>query len=122
MIRYAVVEELASLGATVHTCSRNEAHLNECLHEWKTKGFRITGSVCDVASRSQREELMSRVSSLFNGKLNILVSPLFPHLFFAWHLCLTQKLVKCKISSYILFSSTQLLKNLLRESVIFFIH
>nr|POF02307.1 tropinone reductase like [Quercus suber] len=73
-IGYAVVEELASLGATVHTCSRNEAQLNECLHEWKMKGFRVTGSVCDVVSRTQREELMSTVSYMFNGKLNILIN------------------------------------------------
>ena len=78
LARYAVVEELAGLGATVHTCSRNEAQLNECLHEWKMKGFRVSGSVCDVATRTQREELMSTVSSMFNGKLDILVSPLFP--------------------------------------------
>ena len=76
MIRYAVVEELASLGASVHTCSRDEAQLNVCLHEWKTKGFRVTGSVCDAASRAQREELISTVSALFHGKLNILVSPI----------------------------------------------
>ncbi|XP_059455689.1 tropinone reductase homolog At2g29150-like [Corylus avellana] len=73
-IGYAIVEELAGLGATVHTCSRNEAQLNECLHEWKAKGFRVTGSVCDAVSRAQREELISTVSSLFNGKLNILIN------------------------------------------------
>ena len=86
MIRYAVVEEIASLGASIHTCSRDEAQLNVCLHEWKAKGFQVTGSVYDVASQAQREELISTVSSLFNGKLNILVSPLFPnHFCFAWH-------------------------------------
>ncbi|KAB1225800.1 hypothetical protein CJ030_MR1G026812 [Morella rubra] len=69
-----VVEELAGLGATVHTCSRNEDHLNQCLQEWKTKGLRVTGSVCDAASRAQREELMGRVSALFNGRLNILIN------------------------------------------------
>ncbi|KAK9998707.1 hypothetical protein SO802_018310 [Lithocarpus litseifolius] len=72
--RYAVVEELAGLGVTVHTCSRNEAQLNECLPEWKVKGFRVTGSICDVVSRTQREELMSTVSYMFNGKLNILIN------------------------------------------------
>ncbi|KAL4610668.1 hypothetical protein ACB092_08G066800 [Castanea dentata] len=71
-IRYAIVEELASLGATIHTFSRNETQLNECLHEWKMKGFRVTGSVSDIVSRTQREELMSTVSSIFNGNLNIL--------------------------------------------------
>ncbi|XP_014491230.1 tropinone reductase [Vigna radiata var. radiata] len=73
-IGYAIVEELAQLGATVHTCSRNEAELNESLNEWTTKGYRVTGSVCDVASRIDREELIARVSSQFNGKLNILVN------------------------------------------------
>lgn len=68
------MEELAQLGATVHTCARNEAQLNECLHQWTTKGYKVTGSVCDVASRAQREDLIARVSSEFNGKLNILVS------------------------------------------------
>jgi len=71
--RYAIVEELAQLGATVHTCSRNEAELNESLNEWSTKGYRVTGSVCDVTSRVNREELIATVSSQFNGKLNILV-------------------------------------------------
>ncbi|KAB1225868.1 hypothetical protein CJ030_MR1G027861 [Morella rubra] len=70
--KYAVVEELAGIGATVHTCSRNEDDLNHCLQEWKTKGLRVTGSVCDAASRAQREELMGRVSTLFNAGLNII--------------------------------------------------
>ncbi|KAI4332640.1 hypothetical protein L6164_017532 [Bauhinia variegata] len=73
-IGYAIVEELAELGARVHTCGRNEAQLNESLHQWTTKGYQVTGSVCDLASRPQREELISRVSSLFNGKLNILIN------------------------------------------------
>jgi Tropinone reductase 1 len=68
------VEELAGLGATVHTCSRNEADINKCVSEWKTKGFKVTGSVADLSSRTQREELMNTVSHEFNGKLNILVS------------------------------------------------
>ncbi|XP_062172339.1 tropinone reductase homolog At2g29290-like [Alnus glutinosa] len=73
-IGYAIVEELAGLGAIVHTCCRNEADLNKCLNEWKTKKFQVTGSVCDVMSQTQREELISTVSSLFDGKLNILVN------------------------------------------------
>ncbi|KAK7257832.1 hypothetical protein RIF29_32090 [Crotalaria pallida] len=73
-IGYAIVEELAQLGATVHTCSRNEAQLNEALNQWSTKGYRVTGSICDMSSRAQREELITRVSSEFDGKLNILVN------------------------------------------------
>ncbi|GLT95526.1 hypothetical protein SLE2022_132040 [Rubroshorea leprosula] len=73
-IGHAIVEELAVLRATVHTCSRNEDHLNQCLHEWKTKGFQVTGSVCDVKSSVERENLLKTVSSVFNGKLNILIN------------------------------------------------
>ena len=74
LCRFAVVEELAELGATIHTCSRNAAQLNERLQEWASKGLKVTGSVCDVSSRELREQLMQKVSSVFDGKLNILVS------------------------------------------------
>ncbi|KAG8651355.1 tropinone reductase homolog At5g06060 isoform X1 [Manihot esculenta] len=70
----ATVEELAGLGARVHTCSRNEAELSKCLKEWEAKGFVVTGSVCDVTSRAQREKLIEQVGSLFNGNLNIFVN------------------------------------------------
>lgn len=68
------MEELAELGATVHTCSRNETELNERLREWSDKGFKVSGSVCDASSREQRQQLMEKVSSLFDAKLNILVN------------------------------------------------
>ena len=71
-----MVEELAGLGAMVYTCSRKEADLNDRLKEWEALGLRVTGSVCDLASREQRVELMQKVSSVFDGKLNILVSSL----------------------------------------------
>ncbi|CAL9234806.1 unnamed protein product [Arabidopsis halleri] len=70
----AVVEELAMLGARVHTCARDETQLQERLREWQAKGFQVTTSVCDVSSRDQRVKLMETVSSLYQGKLNILVN------------------------------------------------
>ncbi|CDO98531.1 unnamed protein product [Coffea canephora] len=70
----AIVEELAELGATVHTFSRNEAELNQVLQEWSSKGFKVTGSICEASARDQRSQLMEKVSSTFNGKLNILVN------------------------------------------------
>ncbi|XP_062173065.1 tropinone reductase homolog At5g06060-like [Alnus glutinosa] len=73
-IGHAIVEEMAGLGAIVHTCSRKEAELNECLSEWRKKDFQVTGSVCDASSPTEREKLITAVSSLFNGKLNILVN------------------------------------------------
>uniref|UniRef100_A0A803LX42 Uncharacterized protein n=1 Tax=Chenopodium quinoa TaxID=63459 RepID=A0A803LX42_CHEQI len=72
--RHAVVEELAGLGAKVHTCARNESELEACKRDWEAKGFQVSCSVCDLTSRSQREKLMETISSEFNGKLNILVS------------------------------------------------
>ncbi|XP_078179252.1 noroxomaritidine/norcraugsodine reductase-like [Carex rostrata] len=73
-IGYAIVEELATLGTTVHTCSRNEIELNKCLQEWKEKKLKVTGSVCDVSSRAEREKLMDTVKSVFQGRLTILVN------------------------------------------------
>ena len=58
----------------MHTCSRNHKELQERLQEWETKGYKVSGSVCDLSSRDQQEELMKAVSSAFDGKLNILVS------------------------------------------------
>ncbi|PWA35559.1 Glucose/ribitol dehydrogenase [Artemisia annua] len=73
-IGYAIVEELAGFGASIHTCSRNEKEINERLEEWKGKGYNVTASVCDLSSKEQRKELIDTVSSVFDGKLNILVS------------------------------------------------
>ncbi|RZB74507.1 Tropinone reductase isoform D [Glycine soja] len=56
-IGYAIVEELAQLGATVHTCARNEAELNKSLNEWNTKGYRVIGSVNNVGTNIQKETL-----------------------------------------------------------------
>lgn len=73
-IRHAIVEELASFGANVYTCSRNQMELDECLRQWKAKGYKVGGSMCDLQSRSQRLKFMDNVSSYFGGEINILVS------------------------------------------------
>ncbi|RLN41822.1 uncharacterized protein C2845_PM01G10510 [Panicum miliaceum] len=70
----AVVEELAALGAAVHTCSRKEEELGERMKEWEARGFRVTGSVCDLSARDQRERLLREVTDRFGGKLDILVN------------------------------------------------
>lgn len=69
-----MVEELAGFGASVHTCARNQAELEKCLNEWRAKGFFVTGQLCDVSSKSEREKLIQQVGISFCGKLNILVS------------------------------------------------
>ncbi|KAI9089774.1 hypothetical protein K1719_029067 [Acacia pycnantha] len=73
-IGQAIVEELAEFGAAVHICSRNQADIDKCLKEWTSKGFSVTGSVCDVSSPDQRQSLMETVASIFHGKLNILIN------------------------------------------------
>ncbi|KAJ7960154.1 Tropinone reductase-like protein [Quillaja saponaria] len=73
-IGHAIVEDLAGFGATLHTCARNEAELIKCLKEWESKGFQVTGSVCDMTCQAQREKLIEEVDFLFRGKLNILVN------------------------------------------------
>ncbi|XP_027335750.1 tropinone reductase homolog At5g06060-like isoform X3 [Abrus precatorius] len=73
-IGHAIVNDLAGFGAAVHTCSRTQTELNKCLQEWQSQGFRVTGSVCDVSSPSQREKLIQDVASTFNGNLNIFVN------------------------------------------------
>ncbi|CDY41738.1 BnaA09g15660D [Brassica napus] len=73
-IGHGIVEELAGFGAIIHTCARDEAHLNECLSDWKKKGFQVTGSVCDASSWTEREKLMQTVSTLFDAKLSILIN------------------------------------------------
>ena len=72
--RHAIVEELASFGATLHVCDISETLLDESLSEWEQKGFQVSGSICDVSSRPERETLMQTISKMFDGKLNILVS------------------------------------------------
>ncbi|CAL4982905.1 unnamed protein product [Urochloa decumbens] len=73
-IGHAIVEELARLGARVHTCSRSAAELEECRRLWADKGLAVTVSVCDVAVRTDRERLMDTVKATFAGKLDILVN------------------------------------------------
>ncbi|KAG6482056.1 noroxomaritidine/norcraugsodine reductase-like [Zingiber officinale] len=73
-IGYAIVEELARLGSAVHTCARSQADLEKCLQQWRDSNLKVTGSVCDVSSPSEREKLMATVKSQFDGKLNILVN------------------------------------------------
>ncbi|KAL9305320.1 Tropinone reductase [Arabidopsis thaliana] len=75
-IGHAIVEEFAGFGAVIHTCARNEYELNECLSKWQKKGFQVTGSVCDASLRPEREKLMQTVSSMFGGKLDILINNL----------------------------------------------
>ncbi|KAI3913393.1 hypothetical protein MKW98_003872 [Papaver atlanticum] len=73
-IGHAIVEELAALGAVVHITARTENDIEQCLRNWKQKGYQVTGSVCDASVPADREKLIKTISSVFEGKLNILVN------------------------------------------------
>ncbi|CAL9234796.1 unnamed protein product [Arabidopsis halleri] len=73
-IGHAIVEELAGFGAKIHVCDILKTLLDQSLCEWEKKGFQVSGSVCDVSNRSERETLMQTVTTIFHGKLNILVN------------------------------------------------
>ncbi|CAN6471653.1 unnamed protein product [Victoria cruziana] len=70
----AIVEELAGMGASVHTCSRNEQELGSCLNEWRELRYDVTCSASDVSLRHEREKLMAETATIFGGKLNILIN------------------------------------------------
>ncbi|KAJ0962368.1 hypothetical protein J5N97_030196 [Dioscorea zingiberensis] len=99
-IGHAIVEELAKLGASVHTCSRNEAELTECLKQWEGENLKVTGSVCDVSSCSQRQKLMENVSDVFQGKLDILINNAGT--------CITKSTVECTAEDYSHIMATNL--------------
>ncbi|KAB1225799.1 hypothetical protein CJ030_MR1G026811 [Morella rubra] len=98
-IGHAVVEELASLGATVHTCSRNKDQLNECLRAWKIKGFRVTGSINNVGTnikKTTREYTAEDFSFLMSTNLES-----------AFHLCqLAYPLLRASGAGSIVFISS----------------
>ncbi|ESQ51444.1 hypothetical protein EUTSA_v10017823mg [Eutrema salsugineum] len=58
----------------IHVCDISETMLNQSLRAWEKKGFQVSGSICVVSSRPERETLMQTVSTLLDGKLNILVN------------------------------------------------
>ncbi|KAJ1276630.1 hypothetical protein BS78_05G229000 [Paspalum vaginatum] len=70
----AIVEELAGLGARVHTCARSAVELEERRRQWAEKGLQVTVSACDVGVRADREALVATVRDAFAGKLDILVN------------------------------------------------
>jgi hypothetical protein len=72
-----------------HKSFTNESVLIACLlQQWQVKGFKVTGSVCNVTSKSERKKPMSTVPSLFDGELNILVShPLLISFAKSFHYC-----------------------------------
>ncbi|KAM0994148.1 hypothetical protein ACFX2I_009717 [Malus domestica] len=91
-IGYAIVEELAGLGATVHTSARNEAQIVERLREWEDKGF----STASLTSLSTADYTLEDFSSMMSTNVE---SP--------YHLCqLAYPLLKASENASIVFVSS----------------
>ncbi|KAK1266468.1 hypothetical protein QJS04_geneDACA000005 [Acorus gramineus] len=52
-IGHAIVEELLKLGASVHTCDRDETELDESLRRWKAHGHSVTTTALDDEHRAR---------------------------------------------------------------------
>eukprot|EP00903_Cladosiphon_okamuranus_P012886 g12033.t2 len=70
----AIVEELASLGAKVLTCSRTEEDVMTSVAEWKAKGMEVHGIAADVSTMEGRQALLDSAEQRFGGALDILVN------------------------------------------------
>ncbi|DBB16446.1 hypothetical protein WJX82_002424 [Trebouxia sp. C0006] len=72
-IGFAIVNELAKLGAKVVTCSRKSDELTTCLQEWQKQGLDVQGCTADVSTESGRSDLLAKVQDVFGSKLDVLV-------------------------------------------------
>ena len=63
-------------GSRVLTCSRNTEELEQCVAEWKSQGYDVTGVTADVSTAEGREVLMDEIHSWLGeeGRLDILVN------------------------------------------------
>ncbi|XP_019162932.1 PREDICTED: tropinone reductase homolog isoform X1 [Ipomoea nil] len=73
-IGLAIVEEFAKSGADIYTCALESGELDQCLQDWNSKGYKVSGLPCNLTVREERENLMTTVGNHFNGKLDILVN------------------------------------------------
>ncbi|KAL6133774.1 hypothetical protein ACLB2K_066008 [Fragaria x ananassa] len=94
-IGYAILEELAGLGATVHTCARNKALIDERVREWKNKSFTVNNAAI-VTLRGTTDYSLEDFSSMMSSNVE---SP--------YHLCqLAHPLLKASGNGSIIFVSS----------------
>jgi len=68
-----MAEGLAEAGASLMLCARREQWLTPALQDFRGRGFRVEGRVCDVADPQQIEEVIRATLAAF-GKIDILVN------------------------------------------------
>jgi gluconate 5-dehydrogenase len=68
-----MAEGLAEAGASLMLCARREEWLNDTVEEFRGKGFRVEGKVCDVSRESDVQSVVEETVQTF-GKIDILIN------------------------------------------------
>lgn len=68
-----MAEGLAEAGALLMLCARREQWLEPALEDFRKRGFRAEGKVCDVTSASDVEAVVTATMDAF-GRLDILIN------------------------------------------------
>jgi gluconate 5-dehydrogenase len=68
-----MAEGLAEAGASLMLCARREEWLRPTLEEFRGRGFRAEGMLCDVADQVQVQAVVDRTVEAF-GKVDVLVN------------------------------------------------
>ena len=68
-----IAEGLAEAGAAVMLCARREQWLGPALEDFRARGFRAEGVVCDVSDAAQVQAVVDATMSAF-GRVDILVN------------------------------------------------
>jgi gluconate 5-dehydrogenase len=70
---FEMAEALAEAGADLMLCARREQWLTPALDEFRSRGFRVEGKVCDVSDQAQVQGVVDAAMSAF-GRVDILIN------------------------------------------------
>jgi NAD(P)-dependent dehydrogenase (short-subunit alcohol dehydrogenase family) len=68
-----MAEGLGEAGASLMLCARREQWLTPAISAMRERGFRVEGSICDVADQAQAQAVISATMEAF-GRIDILVN------------------------------------------------
>lgn len=73
-IGFATAEECLALGASVVIVARNADDIAKTVAEWQKKGFDADGIAADIASETDRAQVMAFLDKKWGGALDVLVN------------------------------------------------
>src|SRR5262245_59830725 len=68
-----MAEGLTEAGASLMLCARREQWLTPTVEEFRGKGFKVEGTLCDVSNSEHVQQLVAKTIETF-GKIDILVN------------------------------------------------